>query len=48
MDADLWNAGERQSGGRKEVHDSTNYVLNAMQISEERKNRFGTKKNATE
>lgn len=26
MDADLWSAGERQSGGRKEVQHSINYT----------------------
>ena len=48
MDADLWNAGERQSGGRKEIQHSINYILNATQILEGGKKRFRTKQNTTE
>lgn len=44
VDADLWNAGERQSGGRKEVQHSMNYIKNAMQ----KDRRFRKKQNATE
>jgi len=48
MDAVVWNAGERQPGGRKEVQQSINYILNTMQILEGGKKRFRTKQNTTE